>query len=65
MKFGLNVKENLSVNVKVNPRFIGENLAENIKIIEKFQTLAKDYGLSAAGLAIACGLWTIWKSESD
>ena len=51
--------------LKVNPRFIGENLAENIKIIEKFQTLAKDYGLSTAGLAIAWGLWTIWKSESD
>ena len=36
------------------------NLSENIKAVKGFQKLAKDYGLSTAGLAIA---WLIAKDE--
>ena len=46
--------------LKVNPRFMGENLAENIKVIEKFQKLARDYSLTTAGLAIA---WLLAKDK--
>ncbi len=46
--------------LSVNPRFQEPNLSENITAVKGFQNLAKDYGLSAAGLAIA---WLIAKDE--
>ena len=46
--------------LSVNPRFQEPNLRENIKAIKEFQNLAKDYGLSTAGLAIA---WLLAKDK--
>lgn len=36
-----------------NPRFMEPNFAENLRITDGFRSLAKDMGISAAGLAIA------------
>tara|TARA_X000000368_G_scaffold374148_1_gene325632 strand:- start:237 stop:1238 length:1002 start_codon:yes stop_codon:yes gene_type:complete len=52
------VKESPFLNV--NPRFQEPNLSENIEAVKRFQKLAKDYGLSTAGLAIA---WLIAKDD--
>ena len=46
--------------LRVNPRFQEPNLSENILAVKGFQKLAKDYGLSTAGLAIS---WLIAKDE--
>ena len=39
--------------LKVNPRFIGENLTANLTITDRFRHLAADMGVPAASLAIA------------
>ena len=44
--------------MKVNPRFIGENYDLNIAESQKFQALARNFGVPAAALAIA---WVLAK----
>ena len=39
--------------LKQNPRFTEQNYVANIKACENFRTLAKNFNLTAAGLAIA------------
>jgi aryl-alcohol dehydrogenase-like predicted oxidoreductase len=46
--------------LKQNPRFTNQNYEANIKACEGFRTLAKEYNLTAAGLAIA---WLTNKDE--
>lgn len=46
--------------LKVNPRFTPDNLTRNIALTEPFRALAAEFGLPAAGLAIA---WCIAKGE--
>ena len=44
-----------------NPRFLSPNLEKNIMATEKFRTLAADFNLTAAGLAIA---WLVNKGPN-
>ena len=46
--------------LKTNPRFLEPNLKDNIKAVRSFQELARDYGVSSAGLAIA---WLLAKDK--
>ena len=46
--------------LKANPRFSPENLTQNIALTAPFRALAAEFGLPAAGLAIA---WCIAKGE--
>lgn len=43
-----------------NPRFVQPNYSANIKAVQPFQVLAKELGISAAGLAIA---WLLAQGE--
>ena len=46
--------------LRINPRFLEPNLSQNIKAVEKFQLMARDFNLSTAGLAIA---WLLAKDD--
>ena len=46
--------------LKTNPRFLEPNRTLNIKAVKNFQNLARDFGLSTAGLAIA---WLLTKGD--
>lgn len=46
--------------LKNNPRFMEPNISENIAAAEDFRKLASDFGLTAAGLAVA---WVLSKGD--
>ena len=47
--------------LKANPRFLEPNLSQNINAANGFRNLASDFGISAAGLAIA---WLLKKQRN-